>query len=52
MPIVVRRRNDLRKQLLTVILLGVLAGIVGGGLIGLSTGRQSPTAQTTRSKTT
>ncbi len=52
MPIVVRRRNALRKELVTVILLSVLAGIIGGGLIGLTTGRQSPTAQATRSKTT
>jgi len=40
MPIVVRRKNSFRRDLLTVILLSILAGIIGGGLIGLTTGRQ------------
>ncbi len=37
MPNVVRRRKAFRKQLLTIILLSVLAGIIGGGLVGIST---------------
>lgn len=45
MPIVVRRRSSFRKDLLTIILLSVLAGIIGGGLIGLSTEHQ-PAART------
>ena len=42
MPIIVRRRNTFRRDLLTIILLSVLAGIIGGGLIGITTGRQPP----------
>jgi hypothetical protein len=37
MPNVVRRRKAFRKQLLTIILLSVLAGIIGGALVGVST---------------
>ncbi len=46
MPIVVRRRNRFRRDLLTILLLSILAGIIGGGLIGITTGRQPPPAQT------
>jgi hypothetical protein len=44
MPNVVRRRKAFRKQLLTIILLSVLAGIIGGGLVGISTSHH-PQAQ-------
>lgn len=44
MPIVVRRRKTFRKQLLTIILWSVLAGVIGGGLVGLSTSHH-PQAQ-------
>ena len=44
MPIIVRRKNNLRSQIVTVILLSVLAGIVGGTLVGLATGRHSSSA--------
>jgi hypothetical protein len=44
MPNVARRRKAFRKQLLTIILLSVLAGIVGGGLVGISTSHH-PQAQ-------
>ena len=37
MPNVVRRRKTSRRQLLAIILLSVLAGIIGGGLVGIST---------------
>lgn len=46
MPNVVRRRKAFRKQLLTIILLSVLAGIIGGGLVGISTSHH-PQAQET-----
>ena len=41
MPIIVRRKNNLRAQILTLILLSVLAGIVGGTLVGVATGHHS-----------
>jgi hypothetical protein len=41
MPIIVRRKNNLRNQMLTLILLSVLAGIVGGTLVGFATGHHS-----------
>jgi hypothetical protein len=41
MTIVVRRRSSFRNQLLTVILLSLLAGLIGGGLVGLATGHRS-----------
>jgi hypothetical protein len=41
MPIIVRRKNNLRTQMVTLILLSVLAGIVGGALVGFATGRHS-----------
>jgi hypothetical protein len=44
MPNVVRRRKAFRKQLLTIILLSVLAGIIGGALVGISTSHH-PQAQ-------
>jgi hypothetical protein len=44
MPNVVRRRKTFRKQLLAIILLSVLAGIIGGGLVGISTSHH-PQAQ-------
>lgn len=44
MPNVVRRRKAFRKQLLAIILLSVLAGIIGGGLVGISTSHH-PQAQ-------
>ncbi len=50
MAIVVRRRNTFRKELLTIILLSVLAGLVGGGLVGITTGRSTP-AQTSTGQT-
>lgn len=43
MPIRIRRRNTFRKQILTAILLSVLAGLIGGGLVGISTERRTPT---------
>jgi hypothetical protein len=43
MTIVVRRKSTLRNQWLVVILLSVLAGLVGGSLVGLATGRHSST---------
>lgn len=46
MPIVVRRRNTFRKQLVTIILLSVLAGIIGGGLVGMTTSHHSQTQGT------
>ena len=44
MPIVARRKKRFRKQLLTIILLSVLAGIIGGGLVGITTSHH-PQAQ-------
>jgi len=41
MPIIVRRKNNLRNQMLTLNLLSVLAGIVGGTLVGFATGHHS-----------
>ena len=46
MPIVVRRRSKFRKHLLTIILLSVLAGIIGGGLVGIATSHPSLTQGT------
>ena len=50
MPFVVRRRNSFRKELLIIILLSVLAGLIGGGLIGITTGH-STTAQDSPGRT-
>jgi hypothetical protein len=46
MPIIIRRKSHLRNQMLTLILLSVLAGLVGGSLVGIATGRHpsSPAA--------
>jgi heme A synthase len=44
MAIVIRRKDSFRKQLLAVILLSILAGIVGGAMVGLSTSHH-PVAQ-------
>jgi hypothetical protein len=44
MPNLVRRRKAFLKQLLTIILLSVLAGIIGGGLVGITTSHH-PQAQ-------
>jgi hypothetical protein len=41
MPITIRRKSHLRAQVLTVILLSVLAGLIGGALVGFATGRHS-----------
>jgi len=41
MPIVVRRKSNLRNQVLTLILLSVLAGVIGGSLVGIATGHHS-----------
>jgi hypothetical protein len=46
MPIVIRRKKRFRKHLLTIILLSVLAGIIGGGLVGISTSHPSQTQGT------
>jgi hypothetical protein len=43
MPIAVRRRNHLRAQILTLIVLSVLAGLVGGALVGMATGHPAAT---------
>jgi hypothetical protein len=40
--IVVRRRNRLRRQMLALVLLSILAGLVGGALVGLATSRHTP----------
>jgi len=45
MPIVVRRKNSLRNQMLALILLSLLAGIIGGSLVGLATGRHGAPTQ-------
>jgi len=44
MAIVIRRKNSLRKQLIAVILLSILAGIAGGAMVGISTSHH-PAAQ-------
>ena len=44
MPIVIRRKDTLRGQLIILLVLSILAGIVGGTLVGLATGR-NPSAQ-------
>jgi hypothetical protein len=41
MSSVARRRKAYRKQLLTIVLLSVLAGIIGGSLVGISTSHPS-----------
>ncbi|HST10334.1 MAG TPA: hypothetical protein VLL05_08145 [Terriglobales bacterium] len=41
MPITIRRKNSLRNQLLTLILLSVLAGLIGRALVGFATGHHS-----------
>ncbi len=41
MPITIRRKNTLRAQMLTLILLSILAGLIGGALVGLATGHHS-----------
>jgi hypothetical protein len=43
MPINIRRKDNFRTQMLVVILLAVLAGIIGGGLVGLATRHPSST---------
>jgi hypothetical protein len=43
MTIVVRRRNQVRKQILAVVLLSILAGLVGGALVGLATSHHPAT---------
>ena len=50
MPIIIRRRKNFRRQLLTIILLSILAGIIGGGLIGIAT-RHQPPAQSAPAET-
>ena len=45
MPIVVRRKNSLRNQMLALILLSLLAGIIGGSLVGIATGHHGVPAQ-------
>jgi len=47
MPITIRRKSHLRNQVLTLILLSVLAGIVGGALVGYATGHHSSSAVST-----
>jgi len=49
MPIAIRRKSHLRNQILTVILLSVLAGIIGGSLVGFATGHHSSSAVSTGS---
>jgi hypothetical protein len=46
MPIVVRRKDTFRSQLLAIILLSLLAGLIGGGLVGLATGHGTPSRAT------
>jgi len=46
MPIIVRRKSHLRNQMLTLILLSVLAGIIGGTLVGFATGHHSASSAT------
>jgi hypothetical protein len=41
MPIIIRRKSHLRNQMLTLILLSLLAGLVGGSLVGIATGHHS-----------
>jgi hypothetical protein len=41
MTIVIRRRNRFRRQMLTVVLLSILAGLAGGALVGLATSHRS-----------
>ena len=43
MTIVVRRRNQLRKQILAAVLLSILAGLAGGALVGLATSHHATT---------
>ena len=45
MTIVIRRKNHFRRQMLTVVLLSILAGLVGGALVGLATSHPSSTIQ-------
>jgi hypothetical protein len=45
MTIVIRRRSHFRRQMLTVVLLSILAGLVGGALVGLATSRHSTAVQ-------
>ena len=51
MPNVVRRRKAFRKQLLTIILLSVLAGIIGGGLVGITTSHHTQAQEAEGSNT-
>jgi hypothetical protein len=46
MPITIRRKRHLRNQMLTLILLSVLAGLIGGTLVGFATGHHSSTQTT------
>jgi hypothetical protein len=46
MPIVIRRKNSLRNQMLALILLSLLAGIIGGSLVGFVTGHHGSSTQT------
>jgi len=41
MTIVVRRKNHFRRQMLAIVLLSILAGLVGGTLVGLATSHHS-----------
>jgi hypothetical protein len=45
MPIVVRRKNHFRNQMLALILLSVLAGVIGGSLVGIATGHHASAPQ-------
>jgi len=45
MTIVVRRKNHFRRQMLAVVLLSILAGLVGGALVGVVTSHHSPAVQ-------